>query len=134
MLWHRTFEGGVSMKKKDLEKFKERLLAQKKQIVESSQKVLERELNVDRDDLPDELDLATSELSKSLMLRLNDRERAILPKIEKALQRIEAGEYGVCEDCGGEIGVSRLEVRPFASLCIKCKEEEERTEKMYASS
>ncbi len=122
------------MKKKDLEKFKERLLAQKRQILESSQKVLERELNVDRDDLPDELDLATSELSKSLTLRLNDRERAILPKIEKALQKIEAGEYGVCEDCGGEIGVGRLEVRPFASLCIKCKEEEERTEKMYASS
>ena len=122
------------MKKKDLEKFKERLLAQKKQILESSQKVLEKELNVDRDDLPDELDLATSELSKSLTLRLNDRERAILPKIEKALQKIEAGEYGICEDCGGEIGASRLEVRPFASLCIKCKEEEERTEKMYASS
>jgi len=98
------------------------------------QKVLEKELNVDRDDLPDELDLATSELNKSLMLRLNDRERAILPKIEKALQKIEAGEYGVCEECGSEIGVSRLEVRPFASLCIKCKEEEERTEKMYASS
>lgn len=122
------------MKKKDLDQFKERLLSQKKQILESSKKVLEQDLNVSRDDLPDEIDLASAELSKSLMLRLNDRERALLPKIEKALQKIESGEYGICESCGGEIGTARLEVRPFASLCIKCKEEEEHNEKLYASS
>lgn len=122
------------MKKKDLERFKERLEAQKKQIIESSKKVLEQDLNVSKDDLPDEIDLASSELSKSLTLRLNDRERALLPKIEKALQKIASGEYGICEECGEDIGIGRLEVRPFASLCIKCKEEEEHNEKLYASS
>ena len=122
------------MKKKELEKFKERLLAQKKQILESSRKVMSEDLNVSNDDLPDEIDLASAEFTKSVLLRLNDRERAILPKIEKALQRITAGEYGVCEGCGTDIGMNRLEVRPFATLCIKCKEEEEHKEKMYASS
>lgn len=122
------------MKKKDLDKFKERLLSQKRQIIESGKKVLAQELNVSRDDLPDEVDLASTDLTQSLMLRLKDRERALLPKIEKALTKIEKGEYGVCESCGEEIGVSRLEVRPFAVLCIKCKEEEEHNEKMFAST
>lgn len=122
------------MKKKDLERFKERLLSQKRQIVDSGKKVLAQELNVSRDDLPDEVDLATADLTQSLTLRLKDRERALLPKIEKALTKIEKGEYGICESCGEEIGVSRLEVRPFAVLCIKCKEEEEHNEKMFAST
>lgn len=122
------------MKKKDLERFKERLLSQKRQIVDSGKKVLAQELNVSRDDLPDEVDLATADLTQSLTLRLKDRERSLLPKIEKALTKIEKGEYGICESCGEEIGVSRLEVRPFAVLCIKCKEEEEHNEKMFAST
>lgn len=122
------------MKKKDLDRFKERLLAQKRQIIESANKVKIQELNVSRDDLPDEMDLATADLSQSLLLRLKDRERAVLPKIEKALGKIEQGEYGICESCGNEIGIGRLEVRPFAVLCIKCKEEEEHNEKMFASS
>ena len=122
------------MKKKDLERFKERLVSQKRQILESNRKVMEQDLNVSRDDMPDEIDLASSEVSKSLLLRLNDRERNILPKIEKALKKVASGEYGVCESCGYDIGIGRLEVRPFATLCIKCKEEEEHNEKLYASS
>jgi DnaK suppressor protein len=122
------------MKKKDLNRFKERLLDQKRQIIQSSDRVRSEQLNVDREDLPDELDQASSELTKSLMLRLNDRERAVLPKIDKALAKISGGDYGTCEECEGDIGVSRLEVRPFAVLCIKCKEEEEHKEKLYANS
>ena len=122
------------MKKKDLDRFKERLLAQKRQIMESAKKVRSEELSVSRDDMADQVDLASAELNQSLMLRLKDRERAVLPKIEKALALIERGEYGICEGCGGEIGVNRLEVRPFAVLCIKCKEEEEHNEKMFASN
>lgn len=121
------------MKKKDIEKFRERLLKQKQQILESSEKVRSQGLSVSNDDLPDEIDLASAEFSKSVMLRLNDRERALLPKIEKALKKIDSNEYGICESCEGEIGINRLEVRPFASLCIKCKEEEEHKEKMYAT-
>ncbi|MBI4041483.1 MAG: TraR/DksA C4-type zinc finger protein [Deltaproteobacteria bacterium] len=122
------------MKKKDLDRFKERLLNQKQQILHSSEKIRAEQMNIEREDLPDEIDQASSELSKSLMLRLNDRERAILPKIERALEKIGRGEYGICENCESEIGLSRLEVRPFALLCIKCKEEEEHKEKLYANS
>src|SRR3989338_465359 len=120
------------MKKKDLQKFKERLVSQRRQILENAAKLRLEDLNVSRDDLADEVDLATADLSQSLLLRLKDRERAVLPKIDKALSLIENGEYGICESCGGEIGIHRLEVRPFAVLCIKCKEEEERNEKMFA--
>ena len=116
------------MKKKDVLYFKERLLAQKRQILQSVQKIKAEDLNVSRDDL------ATANLTQSLTLRLKGREQQVLPKIDKALARIEKGEYGVCEDCGGEIGMNRLEVRPFATLCIKCKEEQEHNEKMFANS
>lgn len=122
------------MKKKDLERFRERLLSQKQQIMESAKKIRTEELNVSRDDLADQVDLASAELNQSLLLRLKDRERAVIPKIDKALSLIDKGEYGICEGCGGEIGISRLEVRPFAVLCIKCKEEEEHNEKMFAAS
>ena len=122
------------MKKKDVERFKERLLAQKKQILQSVQKIKQEDLNVSRDDLADEIDMATANLTQSLTLRLKGREQQVLPKIDKALERIQKGEYGVCEDCGGEIGMNRLEVRPFATLCIKCKEEQEHNEKMFANS
>lgn len=121
------------MKKKDLARFKERLLSQKQQILDSAAKVRVDELNVSRDDLADQVDMASAELNQSLLLRLKDRERAVMPKIDKALDLIEQGEYGVCESCDGAIGINRLEVRPFAVLCIKCKEEEEHNEKMFAS-
>ena len=121
------------MKKKDLNQFKERLLAQKQQILSKTEKMRSEQLSVDREDLPYEIDQASSELTKAMTLRLNDRERAVLPKIDYALEKIASGEYGVCEACGDDIGISRLEVRPFATLCIKCKEEEEHKEKMYAN-
>jgi DnaK suppressor protein len=122
------------MKKKDLERFKERLLSQKQQLAESARKVLHEELNVSRERPADEVDMASADFDRSMLLRLKDRERAVLPKIDKALALIDKGEYGVCEGCDGDIGVGRLEVRPFATLCIKCKEEEEHNEKMFAQS
>ena len=122
------------MRKKDLQKFKERLIAQKRQLVQSANRLRAEDLNVSRDDLSDDVDMATADLNQSLLLRLKDRERAVVPKIEKALALIEKGEYGECESCGADIGINRLEVRPFAVLCIKCKEEEEHNEKMFASS
>lgn len=84
------------------------------------------------EDLADEVDLASTESDQSLNLRLRDRERVLYHKIEKALKKIEAGEYGKCESCGEEIGLKRLEARPVTDLCIRCKEEEERLEKTFA--
>ena len=84
------------------------------------------------DDLPDEVDLASSESDQSMNLRLRDRERVLLRKIDKALEKIEDGTYGVCESCDEDIGIKRLEARPVTDLCIRCKEEQEKMEKTFA--
>lgn len=70
---------------------------------------------------PDPIDRAAQEEGFNLELRTRDRERKLIKKIESALDMIEMGEYGYCEDCGADIGVRRLEARPTATKCIDCK-------------
>ena len=77
----------------------------------------------------DPLDRASQEEGFNLELRARDRERKLIKKIERALDLIEQGEYGYCEDCGTEIGIRRLEARPTARKCIDCKTFEEIREK-----
>lgn len=120
------------MNKKDLKRFREDLLRRQKEILKSAIETKEKGMGFSADDLPDEVDLAASESDQSLNLRLRDRERVLYKKIEKALKKIDDGEYGVCERCGEEIGLKRLEARPVTDLCIRCKEEEERLERTYA--
>jgi DnaK suppressor protein len=78
---------------------------------------------------PDLGDQATAETDRNFMLRLRGREQRLLKKIEQALERVENGIFGICEDCGNEINIQRLEARPVTTMCIDCKtlqEEEER--------
>lgn len=70
---------------------------------------------------PDPADRASQEEEFSLELRTRDRERKLIKKIEKTLERIEGDDYGFCDACGVEIGIRRLEARPTATLCIDCK-------------
>ncbi len=77
-------------------------------------------------------DRASQESDMALELRNRDRERKLIKKIDESLARIDRGEYGYCESCGVEIGLKRLEARPTATLCIDCKEIEERREKQIA--
>ena len=77
-------------------------------------------------------DRASQESDIALELRNRDRERKLIKKIDDALDRIENGEYGLCESCGIEIGLTRLEARPTATLCIDCKTLEELREKQVA--
>ncbi len=120
------------MKKKDLERFKQKLLEEKARILTHSEKNKEEGLTVKVEDLVDETDMASSELNQNLTLRLKDRERLLLRKIELALEKINDGVYGFCEECGEEIELKRLEARPVAELCIRCKEAQEKKEKIYA--
>ncbi len=117
------------MRKTDLERFRETLLEQKMQIVSHARQMLAGEVHADSDDLPDELDNAVSESSLSFTGRMRERERGLLAKIEKSLERIERGSYGECESCGEEIGLERLRARPVADFCIDCKNEQERLER-----
>ncbi len=78
---------------------------------------------------PDMGDQATAETDRNFMLRLRDRERMLLKKIDETIERIDNGTFGICEECGNQIGIKRLEARPVTTLCIECKtrqEEEER--------
>ena len=119
------------MNKKDLKKFKTMLEDSRKQLLLSAKKTLTEEASFDTDDLPDEIDLASSEYTQSMIFRLRDREKFLLAKIEKALARIDNGTFGICEKCEEEISPKRLEARPVTTLCIRCKEEQEQKEKSF---
>ena len=77
----------------------------------------------------DPADRATAESDRAFTLRIRDRELHLIKKIQSALQRIEDGTYGVCEECGDDISISRLKARPVTRLCINCKERQEQAEK-----
>lgn len=77
-------------------------------------------------------DRASQESDIALELRNRDRERKLIKKIDETIAKIDAGEYGYCDNCGIEIGLKRLEARPTATLCIDCKTLEEMREKQIA--
>ncbi len=120
------------MNKKDLKKFKDLLTTRHQELLESVETTKEIGVGLPVEDLPDEVDIASTESDQSMSLRLKDRERILLNKIEQALEKIEDGSYGTCASCGEDIGVKRLEARPVTDLCIRCKEEQEKLEKTYA--
>jgi DnaK suppressor protein len=64
------------------------------------------------------------------MLRLKEREQKLLKKIDETLDRMTSGTFGICESCGGEIGIKRLKARPVTTLCIECKTKQEEDEKV----
>ena len=119
------------MNKKDLKRFKTMLEESKRQLLLSAKKTLSEESSFDTNELPDEIDQASSEYQQSMVFRLRDREKFLLGKIEKALQRIEADTFGICEKCEEEISIKRLEARPVTTLCIRCKEEQEQKERSF---
>ncbi len=122
----------LRMNKKDLKKFKDLLASRREEILKTADATKDQGMGFSADDLPDEVDLASSEAEQSMSLRLRDRERILLKKIDKTLKKIEDGTYGVCEQCGEEIGLKRLEARPVTDLCIRCKEEQEKMERSFA--
>ena len=126
-----AMSGGSKVNQKDLKKFKKILEESKRSLLMSARKTLTEEAAFDTDDLPDEIDLASSEYTQSMIFRLRDREKFLLAKIDKALARIENGTFGICEKCEEEISVKRLEARPVTTLCIRCKEEQEQKEKSF---
>ena len=119
------------MNKVQLKKFKSLLTEKRDEIVKKAKQTLEEDMTLDANDLPDEMDLASSEYLQSFTFRLRGREKVFLDKIEKALRKIEEGTFGTCEECQEEISIKRLEARPETTLCIRCKEDQERMEKDY---
>ena len=119
------------MTKKQLEELKGILVEQQDVIIKNAKRTLKNEIDLADEDLPDEMDMASSVYEQNLILRLRGRERHLLDKVQTALQRIEIGDFGTCEECDEEIGLARLRARPVTTLCIQCKEDQERREKAY---
>jgi len=115
------------MKKKDLEFFRKHLTEQLETLLaEASQTV--SGMTDEKPTFPDPTDRAALESDRNFMLRIRDRERKLIEKIQEALERIDNGTYGVCEMCGEDISVKRLKVRPVTTQCIECKTREEAKE------
>jgi DnaK suppressor protein len=119
------------MTKQQLKKFRELLESKRAEIIKKAQQTLDEDMQLDANDLPDEMDLASSEYLQSFTFRLRGREKVFLSKIQKALEKIDDGSFGVCDDCGDKISIKRLEARPETTLCIRCKEDQERVEKDF---
>ena len=86
-----------------------------------------------REQFPDPTDRASLEGNRNLTLRIRDRERKLISKIDEAIGRIDDGSYGKCEECGSDIGIERLRARPVTTLCIDCKSLQEAQERRRIS-
>jgi DnaK suppressor protein len=117
--------------KKELKKFRDLLETKRNAVFENAKKTLTDHMVLDPNDLPDEMDLASSEYLQSFEFRLRGREKTHLAKLDLALKKIEDGTFGICTECEEPIAKKRLEARPETQLCIKCKEDQERDEKAY---
>ena len=116
------------MNAKMKEYFKQKLLSWKNELLKESSQTLNN-LQSDNEAKPDITDRASEEIDRSFELRTRDRERKLINKINSALQRIEDGSYGYCEETGDPIGLKRLEARPVATLSLEAQEMHERAEK-----
>jgi DnaK suppressor protein len=88
------------------------------------------DLTISNELFADPADRASAESDRAFTLRIRDRERRLIRKIQAALQRIDDGTFGECEECGEEIGVARLKARPVTKLCINCKSRQEEGEEL----
>ncbi len=116
------------MKKKDSEYFKELLTNRLDELLNQADNTVSG-MTAPKENFPDPTDRASLESDRNFMLRIRDRESKLIKKIKKALDRIETGTFGVCEKCGEDITLKRLNARPVTTHCIDCKTKEEAFEK-----
>ena len=117
------------MSPRQLKFFKHLLLEEKRKLLEKAAETTQY-LQQENEVTPDWTDRATIEEEQALELRVRDRERKLMKKIDEALERIEKGTYGWCEETGEPIGLKRLLARPTATLCLEAQERHERLEKL----
>lgn len=116
------------MNAKMKEYFRQKLVTWKKDLLKESSQTLNN-LQNENEAKPDITDRASEEIDRSFELRTRDRERKLINKIDAALQRIEDGSYGYCDETGDPISIKRLEARPVATLSLEAQEMHEKAEK-----
>lgn len=127
---YRPTEDEPYMNPRQLEYFRQKLLAWRDELVRGSGLTL-KQLQEDDSRPADASDWASSETQRSFELKTRDRERKLLAKIEAALERIDDGSYGYCEESQEPIGLKRLDARPIATMSIEAQERHERRERSY---
>jgi DnaK suppressor protein len=118
------------MNERQREYFRQKLLDWREDILKEAKETLQH-LQDENQNHPDLADRASSETDRAIELRARDRQRKLIAKIDAALQRIEDGTYGYCEETGEPITLKRLEARPIATLSIEAQERHERRERVY---
>jgi len=116
----------MSLKGAKVEKFRQRLLAKRKELLSGVHGSNVKNLESSSDEIQDIADQASNAYTKEFLLSIGDTERRMLRQVDQALNKIREDTYGLCEACGETISEKRLEALPFARLCIACQEEEER--------
>jgi DnaK suppressor protein len=116
------------MRKRELNSFRKLLTRRLEQLLMEAEKT-RNTVKSNEEPSSDPMDQASDNVERDFMLRLRDRESKLIDKIKEALERIENGTFGICEECGEQISVKRLRARPMTTLCIECKHEQEAAEK-----
>lgn len=130
---YRPAEDEPFMNERQLEYFRRKLVDWKADLLDDSKSTIEGLQDGTRN-IPDVADRASEETDRALELRTRDRARKLVNKIEKALRRIEDGEYGYCEVTGEPISLKRLDARPIATMSLEAQEKHERREKVHRDS
>lgn len=127
---YRPSEDEPFMNDRQRDYFRKKLLSWKEDILKEAKETLVH-LQNESENLPDVADRASSETDRTIELRSRDRQRKLISKIDSALQRIEEGTYGFCEETGEPISIKRLDARPIATLSIEAQERHERNERVF---
>ena len=122
-------EKQTTLKQEKLEVFRTMLIQKINELLSEAGKTVS-EMTNGKDNFPDPNDRASLESDRNFELRIRDRERKLIVKMQEAIKRIDDGTFGVCESCGGPISEKRLTARPVTTDCINCKTKQEKLEKL----
>ena len=122
-------EKQTTLKSEKMETYKALLTQKINELLSEAGKTVS-EMTNGKENYPDPNDRASLESDRNFELRIRDRERKLIMKMQEAIKRIEDGVFGVCEVCGGPISEKRLMARPVTTLCIDCKTKQEKLEKL----
>ncbi len=117
------------LKPEKLEVFRAMLVQKISELLSEAGKTVS-EMTSGKENFPDPNDRASLESDRNFELRIRDRERKLILKMQEAIKRIDDGVYGICESCGGPISEKRLMARPVTTECIDCKTKQEKIEKL----
>jgi DnaK suppressor protein len=125
-----SLEKQTTLKPEKLEAFRKLLTQKINELLSEAGKTVSEMTNNGKENFPDPNDRASLESDRNFELRIRDRERKLIVKMQEAIKRIDDGTYGVCESCGEPISEKRLLARPVTTECIDCKTKQEKIEKL----